>query len=164
MNIARTFPVRSWLTAATVAMAVAMAGCSDATPLEAGRAEASRGPSTTVGTIVPAGPAAPSTPVPPGAGGSSGSDGSTTGGATTGGAGDAGSTEPTEPSRVEPSPGVPGQAPPPAEAAPPVAGDPGERHPQPWDGSTVGADGLTITFTYYAGIEPCSVFDSIVAE
>ncbi len=33
-----------------------------------------------------------------------------------------------------------------------------------WDGYTVGADGATLTFTYYAGVEPCSVFDSIVAD
>jgi hypothetical protein len=38
------------------------------------------------------------------------------------------------------------------------------RQPHRWEGFTVGADGSTLTFTYYAGVEPCSGFDSIVAD
>jgi hypothetical protein len=46
-----------------------------------------------------------------------------------------------------------------------VPADPNDpRHPHPWDGYTLGADGRTLTFTYYAGVAPCSVFDSIVAD
>lgn len=47
----------------------------------------------------------------------------------------------------------------------PLPADPGDgRHPHPWDDHTVGTDGRTLTFTYYAGVAPCSVHDSIVAE
>jgi hypothetical protein len=48
---------------------------------------------------------------------------------------------------------------------PSVTTIPGERGPaHRWEGYAVGTDGVTLTFTYYAGVEPCSVFDSIVAE
>jgi hypothetical protein len=73
------------------------------------------------------------------------------------------------PGRVDPSPPLTGDDQGPAEEAgttlPPATTVPGERGPaHRWEGYTVGADGATLTFTYYAGVEPCSVFDSIVAE
>ncbi len=40
----------------------------------------------------------------------------------------------------------------------------GPRNPHRWEGYTVGPDGATLTFSYYAGVEPCSAFDSIVAD
>ena len=74
------------------------------------------------------------------------------------------------PGSVDPSPPVTGSpgGEPAGEAGPtlpPVTTIPGERGPaHRWEGYTVGADGATLTFTYYAGVEPCSVFDSIVAD
>jgi|GEM_PF-4155357 len=42
---------------------------------------------------------------------------------------------------------------------------PGDRRlPHRWEGYTVAEDGATLTFTYYAGVAPCSVFDAIVAD
>ena len=35
--------------------------------------------------------------------------------------------------------------------------------PSGWESFQVGADGRTLVFTYYAGVAPCSVFDSINA-
>jgi hypothetical protein len=39
-----------------------------------------------------------------------------------------------------------------------------DRRAQRWQDYTVGPDGRTLTFRYYAGVEPCSVFDSIDAQ
>lgn len=42
-----------------------------------------------------------------------------------------------------------------------VAPPPGQgRHPVAWQGYSVDADGRGLTFTYYSGVEPCSVYDS----
>ena len=75
------------------------------------------------------------------------------------------------PGSVDPSPpvtGSPGAGEPAGDAGrtlPPATTTPGEKGPaHRWEGYTVGADGVTLTFTYYAGVEPCSVFDSVVAE
>jgi len=155
MDIPPTTRIRCRLAAACVALAIVLTACSDATPAEEVRADgsgASRGGATGNGSIQPGLPADTSTSAPgvgdtpPGADGGSGSDGG-------------------QPGQVEPSPPAGGNAPPPGEALPPVRTVPGDgRHPQPWDGHTVGGDGRTLTFTYYAGVAPCSIFDSIVAE
>ncbi len=80
-------------------------------------------------------------------------------------------TVPSGQTSTAPAPGptpTPGPAPtsPPADEDPsPTTTIPGDRgQPHRWEDYTVGADGATLTFTYYAGVEPCSVFDSIVAD
>ena len=160
MSMSRTRG-RGLLAVVGMALAVVLAGCSDATPAEEVRAgdggdASSRDGSSGVGTVYPGQPVRGSTIAPPsGADGTTGSDGSVAPGGTAGG---------SEPGQVEPSPPTQGGTQPPAgEAFPPIKADPGDRR-HPWDGHTVGADGRTLAFTYYAGVEPCSVFDSIVAE
>ncbi len=72
-------------------------------------------------------------------------------------------TTPPPSDSVEPTPpasGGPGGGSPPLTTVP----VPGTGNPHRWEGYTVGADGTTLSFTYYAGVEPCSVFDSIVAD
>ncbi len=84
-------------------------------------------------------------------------------------------TVPSDPtSTALPSTGVPvdtappathGGQPPAGGTLPPLTTIPGGRgQPQRWEGYTVGPDGVTLTFTYYAGVEPCSAFESIVAD
>ncbi len=156
MDISHRTRIRCRLAAACVALAIVLTGCSDTTPAEEVRADgsgASRGGATGTGSIQPGLPTDSSTTVPVvGTDPPSGSDGS-------------------EPGQIEPSPPVGGGppagggAPPAGDALPPVTTVPGDRrHPHPWDGHTVSGDGLTLTFSYYAGIAPCSVFDSIVVE
>ena len=149
------------LAAAALALVVVLAGCSDTTPSQDVRAGSGGGTSSGAGSSK-AGDASSATPV----------DGATTlplpdGAGSNGDGGTAGATEPGQPGQVDPSPPVKGgsPAPPPGGAFPPPSAGPGAaRDPHPWDDYTVGADGRTLTFTYWAGVEPCSVFDSIVAE
>ncbi|HVF14166.1 MAG TPA: hypothetical protein VM942_06165 [Acidimicrobiales bacterium] len=140
----------------TFALAIALAGCSDANPVEEIRAGSSR-----LGHAGPGSPTDGSTTMPP-PDGSRASDGSSD----PVGPGGPGQTEPGQPGSIDPSPPVPGGAHPPAgNADPPATTAPGNnRHAHSWDGSRLGADGRTVTFTYYAGVEPCSAFDSIVAD
>jgi len=147
MDVLRNAPARRRILVAGIALAVALAGCSDARPDEevrAGDAGSSRAGSTKV------------TDVPPGS--AAGASTTTTVVVTPG-------TEPGQPGQVDPTPPAEGGAEPPAGSLPPVTTDPNDpRHPHGWDAFTVGADGRTLTFTYYAGVAPCSVFDSIVAD
>ena len=130
---------RRWTTtgvALTVALTLALAACSDDKPTQEVRSG-----SPAVTTL----PSRPSSSAPPTAGG---------------------------PGSVDPSPPLaegPGGGQEPAGDAgttvPPATTIPGAKGPaHRWEGYTVGSDGVTLTFTYYAGVEPCSVFDSIVAE
>ncbi|MEA2828285.1 MAG: hypothetical protein QOG43_2724 [Actinomycetota bacterium] len=123
--------------AVALALAVGMAGCSDGNPVQqvrTGRA----GPPATDPTVVPTLPSSPTSTAPP-------------------------ATE-------RPVDEVPGSEPPvspvpPATTVPPATDVPdARRQPHRWEGYTVAADGATLTFTYYAGVEPCSAFDSIVAD
>jgi hypothetical protein len=138
--------IRRWLPVAVVVLTVALAGCSDATPtaeVRAGDAGASTAPTSPSSTIVSSTTTILTDYHPPRGDGSDET------------------VEPTDPGVVDPSTPDPGGDSPGGEDPPPVTGD---RHPQQWDGYTVGADGRTLTFTYYAGVAPCSVFDSIEAE
>jgi len=131
---------RRWTTTTGVAMAMAMAltlalaACSDDKPTQEVRSG-----SPVVTTVA----SRPTSSAPPTAGAPGSVDPSPPVAGSPGGepAGDAGTT----PSPETTTPGVKGPA-------------------HRWEGYTVGADGVTLTFTYYAGVEPCSVFDSIVAE
>lgn len=136
--------------AVALALAVALAGCSDdsAREVQAGRA------STT--------PSSPSSA--PG-----GAPGSAVGGGTTS-TEPPSATDPAGPAGPSPDPtGAPGSSPPSSPVTSPDPGPPttvpgDRRQPHRWEGYTVGADGATLTFTYYAGVEPCSTFDSITAD
>ena len=155
--------IRRWLPAACIALAVAVGGCSDATPAEEVSAGSrGRGSSPPASASDPAVPA-PTTVVEDGAG-SGGSDGS--GGSRPGSGGEPGAGGGSEP--TSPAPGGGSTAPgaqPGDEAFPPLTTVPGDRrHAQQWDSYTVAADDRTLTFLYYAGVAPCSVFDSIVAD
>jgi len=146
---------RGWFAAIGVALAVALAGCTDARPIEevrAGGADSSTGSK--------AGSKAGSSTTVPAAADGSGSAGPGSPG------GSGGGSEPGQPGSIDPAEPLPGGFQPPAPGdASPATTIPGDgRHAQQWDGYTVGADGRTLTFTYYAGVEPCSVFDSIVAD
>jgi hypothetical protein len=55
-------------------------------------------------------------------------------------------------------------APKPATTTTPPPPASGRRRPVRWTDYAVAADGRTLTFRYYSGIEPCSVFDSITAQ
>lgn len=119
---------------------------------------------TTVGAESPPAPAGASPPAAP-----------------PGGSGDGNAASPPQPSNSPPPPVVDGDTPvssPPPEPAPPPQPAPqpapepppapapppgGNRHAQAWESYSVAEDGRTMTFTYYAGVEPCSVFDSVQA-
>jgi hypothetical protein len=126
---------RSWLRCA-----LALAGCTDSSTVQEVRAGSS-GPAP---TVPPGSPPDTATSSPP-------DEGATAG----------------RPGQVDPSPPrvPPGGTEPPAAESPPVTGGPGDgRLPHRWERYTVASDGRTLTFTYYAGVEPCSVPDSIVAD
>jgi len=110
MDEPRRARIRRWLPAACVALAVALAGCSETSPSDE--------------VIAGSGGSASSASRPPS------------------------SVAPTAPAATSTATTVPGD----------------RRHPQPWESYTLAADDRTLTFTYYAGVEPCSVFDSIVAD
>lgn len=143
MDEPRRARIRRWLPAAGVALAVALAGCSETSPSD----EVSAGSGGSVSSVSrpPTASVAPTEPA-------------TTSPATEP-TGSGGSTEPANPSpggTLNPRAG---------EQLPPLTTVPGDRrHPQQWESYTVAADDRTLTFTYYAGVEPCSVFDSIVAD
>ncbi|MEA2686576.1 MAG: hypothetical protein QOE93_1771 [Actinomycetota bacterium] len=142
--------------ALALVLALALAGCSDSPPAAEVRVGGSSAAASGSITLPDSGGGRPT-----------GSTSSTPAGTDDGGTESSPPSEPTEPGPVDPSP--PGSTaatqPPADDALPPVtsvAGDP--RRPHGWDGYTVASDGRTLTFTYYAGVAPCSVYDSVVAE
>ena len=124
--------------------AAILAGCADARTIDTGLA-ASDGPTT---SVAPTTTVAPDQPV-----------GTTEPPATTPATAPPGTSNPTT-AATQPPANQPPANPPPPTPPPPAAGD---RHPAGWESFQVGADGRTLVFTYYAGIAPCSVFDSITA-
>lgn len=137
---ADTRPRLAILGVALAALTLVLAGCADDRPTEIRAGQPSPGDPTAPGVTTV------TTTVP--------STGSSTGG---------------EPGAVDPVPPATGGASPPVTTIPEATG-PGatipdnRRQPHRWEGYTVGADGVTLTFTYYSGVEPCSAFDSIVAD
>ena len=77
-------------------------------------------------------------------------------------------TSSAPPATEAPSGEVPGSEPPvttvPISEPPVTTVLNARRQAHRWEGYTVAADGATLTFSYYAGVEPCSVFDSVVAD
>lgn len=117
--------------------AVALAGCAGTRTVETGGLAASDGAATSAPTTtVPSDPPV-STTEPP-------------------------ATRATvRPPQTTPPTGVTPPAPVPDPPGPPPGA--GARHPVGWESFQVGADGRNLVFTYYAGVAPCSVFDSIDA-
>ncbi len=118
-------------------MAVALVGCAETRTIETGGLAASDNAATSAPTTtVPSDPPISTTDPP--------------------------ATEPTiRPPQTTPTTGATPPAPVPDPPGPPPGA--GARHPIGWESFQAGADGRTLVFTYYAGVAPCSVFDSINA-
>jgi hypothetical protein len=130
--------VRRWAGAVLVAVAVALVGCAETRTIETGGLAAADGAATSAPTTTAVAADPPvTTTEPPG-------------------------TTPTTPPPQATTPTTPSPPPPPVPDPPPTAA-PGGRHAAGWESFQVGADGRTLVFTYYAGVAPCSVFDSIDA-
>ncbi len=134
-------PVRGWL-AYVVVLAAVLAGCADTENVDAGGRAGPDGPPMALETTLPVLPTTTVAPDQP--------------------------VATSEPPIASPT--TPGPRPTAAPPAPPTTSTPpstptasGNRHPAGWESFEVGADGRTLVFTYYAGIAPCSVFDSIDA-
>ena len=116
-------------------VAVALVGCAETQTIETGGAAASDGAATSAPTTTVAADPAATTTEPPASP----------------------TPTPRPPQATTPTTASP-PLPPPSTPAPPDG-----RHPSGWESFEVGADGRTLVFTYYAGVPPCSVFDSIDA-